>query len=441
MICKVKNTIKRYSMPLCGKTVAVGVSGGADSMALLHVLLSLKDEYAIRLVACHVNHGIRGETADRDECFVREACKSLGVELRVLKADVPALAAKKHLGIEECGRQVRYSFFNSVGSDALVSTAHTLSDRCETLLMNITRGTSVKGLMSIPAVRGNIIRPLIDCTRADIENYCQENSISYITDETNFEDIYSRNRIRLNVITELKKINPSFEEAVLRLIRNAEEENELLEGLADDVISRAAVDGGYSVSVIKKERIAVIDRVIFKLICTQTGVTPETVHIKKVEEILNGGKTEITGNNIVEVKSSVLRFNPVTEEAVEWAEAFGKLSANTPQGTVKAKIIHKNNLPPKHFVHNKVVDWSSISGDLVLRNRRPGDKMRIAGSSCTKTLKKLFNEKHLDNRNNRLILADESGIVWVQGLGCSDRCKITNETQKILIIGEDEEND
>ena len=428
-------------MPLLGKTVVVGVSGGADSMALLQVLLSLKDEYGIRIVACHVNHGIRGETADRDESFVREACKALGVELRVLKADIPALAAEKHLGIEECGRQVRYDFFNSVEKDALVATAHTLSDRCETLLMNITRGTSVKGLMSIPAVRGNIIRPLIDCTRADIERYCDENSVSYITDETNFEDIYSRNRIRLNVITELKKINPSFEEAVLRLIRNAEEENELLERLADDVISKAAVDGGYSASVIKNEQIAVTDRVIFKLICTQTGVIPETVHVKKVKEILDGGKTEIIGNNIVEVKNSVLRFNPVTEEKVEWAENFNELSADTPHGTVSAKIIHKNNLPPKHFVHNKVVDWDSINGGLVLRNRRPGDKMRIAGSSCTKTLKKLFNEKHLDNRNNRLVLADESGIVWVQGLGCSDRCKITNKTQKILIIGEDEQND
>lgn len=156
MICKVKNAIKRYSMPLRGKTVVVGVSGGADSMALLHVLLSLKDEYGIRLVACHVNHGIRGETADRDESFVREACKALGVELRVLKADVPALAAEKHLGIEECGRQVRYDFFNSVENGTLVATAHTLSDRCETLLMNITRGTSVKGLMSIPAVRGTL---------------------------------------------------------------------------------------------------------------------------------------------------------------------------------------------------------------------------------------------------------------------------------------------
>ena len=197
----------RYNMPLFGRTIAVGVSGGADSMALLHVLLELKDEFAMNIIACHVNHGIRGETADRDEKFVVEACKRLGVDVRILRADVPGTAKKMHLGVEECGRRIRYDFFNSVAGDVIIATAHTLSDRSETLLLNIARGASVKGLCSIPAVRGNIVRPLIDCTRADIEKYCSDNSIEFVTDETNFEDIYSRNRIRLNVIPELKKLS------------------------------------------------------------------------------------------------------------------------------------------------------------------------------------------------------------------------------------------
>ena len=107
MICKVRNAIERYNMPLRGKTVAVGVSGGADSMALLHVLIELKDELDIKIVVCHVNHGIRGESADRDEEFVVKACERLGVDCRVLKADVPDLAEKRHIGIEECGRKIR----------------------------------------------------------------------------------------------------------------------------------------------------------------------------------------------------------------------------------------------------------------------------------------------------------------------------------------------
>lgn len=441
MICKVRNAIERYNMPLRGKTVAVGVSGGADSMALLHVLIELKDELDIKIVVCHVNHGIRGESADRDEEFVVKACERLGVDCRVLKADVPDLAEKRHIGIEECGRKIRYDFFNSVGGNVVIATAHTLSDRCETLLLNIARGASVKGLCSIPAVRGNIVRPLIDCTRDDIELYCAENSIEYVTDETNFDDIYSRNRIRLNVIPELKKLNPSVEKSFMRLISNAEEENEFLNDFSLEIIEKIRTDGGYDAKQLKNRHIAIRKRVIFEIINSETGLIPEAVHVEQIDKILGGGRTEIIGDTIVEVKNGILVINPKSEKIEDWECEFNLSEAETPFGKIKAEIIHKKNLPSKHFVHNKVLDYDSIVGHAVLRNRRPGDKIKLAGSSCTKTLKKLFNEKHIENRNGVPVLADEFGICWVQGLGCADRCKIKPETDKILIIGEDKQND
>lgn len=441
MICKVRNAIERYNMPLRGKTVAVGVSGGADSMALLHVLIELKDELDIKIVVCHVNHGIRGESADRDEEFVVKACERLGVDCRVLKADVPDLAEKRHIGIEECGRKIRYDFFNSVGGNVVIATAHTLSDRCETLLLNIARGASVKGLCSIPAVRGNIVRPLIDCTRDDIELYCAENSIEYVTDETNFDDIYSRNRIRLNVIPELKKLNPSVEKSFMRLISNAEEESEFLNDFSLEIIEKIRTDGGYDAKHLKDRHIAIRKRVIFEIINSETGLIPEAVHVEQIDKILGGGRTEIIGDTIVEVKNGILVINPKSEKIEDWECEFDLSEAETPFGKIKAEIIHKKNLPSKHFVHNKVLDYDSIVGHAVLRNRRPGDKIKLAGSSCTKTLKKLFNEKHIENRNGVPVLADEFGICWVQGLGCADRCKIKPETDKILIIGEDKQND
>lgn len=441
MIREVKNAVVRYNMPLSGRTVAVGVSGGADSMALLHVLLELKDEYGMNIIACHVNHGIRGETADRDEKFVVEACKKLGVEARVLRADVPGTAKKMHLGVEECGRRIRYDFFNSVADDVIIATAHTLSDRSETLLLNITRGASVKGLCSIPAVRGNIVRPLIDCTRADIEKYCSDNSIAFVTDETNFEDIYSRNRIRLNVIPELKKLNPSLEKAFLRLISNAEEENDFMDGFSREILGKVRLADGYDAGLLNKQHRAVRKRVIFEIINTETGIIPEAVHIEQVDGILSGGRTEIIGSTVVEVKNGILKINPETDNFSDWECDFDCLSAKAPFGKIKGEIIHRNNLTPKQSVHNKVLDYGSIVGHCVLRNRRPGDKMKLAGSSCTKTLKKLFSEKHIENRNSAAVLADEAGICWVQGLGCADRCKIKAETDKILIIGEDKQND
>lgn len=431
----------RYNMPLFGRTIAVGVSGGADSMALLHVLLELKDEFAMNIIACHVNHGIRGETADRDEKFVAEACKRLGVDVRILRADVPGTAKKMHLGVEECGRRIRYDFFNSVADDVIIATAHTLSDRSETLLLNIARGASVKGLCSIPAVRGNIVRPLIDCTRADIEKYCSDNSIEFVTDETNFEDIYSRNRIRLNVIPELKKLNPSLEKAFMRLISNAEEENGFMNGFSREILGKVKLKDGYNARLLNDEHPAVRKRVIFEIINNETGIAPEAVHVEQVDKILQGGRTEIIGDTVVEVKNGVMKINPQKEEIADWEFDFDSLSAEIPFGKIRGEIIHRNNLPLKQSVHNKVLDYDSIVGHSVLRNRRPGDKMKLAGSSCTKTLKKLFNEKHVENRNCAAVLADEAGICWVQGLGCADRCKIKPETDKILIIGEDKQND
>ncbi len=431
----------RYNMPLFGRTVAVGVSGGADSMALLNVLLELKDEFGMNIIACHVNHGIRGETADRDEKFVAEACKRLGVDVRILRADVPGTAKKMHLGVEECGRRIRYDFFNSVADDVIIATAHTLSDRSETLLLNIARGASVKGLCSIPAVRGNIVRPLIDCTRADIEKYCSDNSIEFVTDETNFEDIYSRNRIRLNVIPELKKLNPSLERAFMRLISNAEEENGFMNGFSREILGKVKLKDGYNARLLNDEHPAVRKRVIFEIINNETGIAPEAVHVEQVDKILQGGRTEIIGDTVVEVKNGVMKINPQKEEIADWEFDFDSLSAEFPFGKIRGEIIHRNNLSLKQSVHNKVLDCDSIVGHSVLRNRRPGDKMKLAGSSCTKTLKKLFNEKHVENRNCAAVLADEAGICWVQGLGCADRCKIKPETDKILIIGEDKQND
>lgn len=440
MICKVRQTIEKYKMPVSNSKIVVGLSGGADSMTLLSVLNSLRTEYNFRLIACHVNHGIRGKQADDDENFVIDYCKNAGIPFEVLHADIPALAKEKGIGLEECGRQVRYEFFNSFG-DCLIATAHTLSDKCETLLLNETRGASAKGLCSIPPVRGNIIRPLIDCTRAEIEAYCKENNIPYVTDTTNFDDTYARNRIRLNVIPELKKINPSFEQAVSRLTQSVSEDEEFFSSVTKTIVSLAKKENGYLTDYFKNEHPAIKRRIIALILQNEADIIPELIHIKMVDDILEGGKTEIIKDTFVEVKNGILAVNPKTEEFSEWECDFSDFKAETPVGKIVGKIINRNELSSQQNVHNMVLDCESIIGKCVLRNRRAGDKMKCAGSNCTKSIKKLFNEKHLDGRNNRLILADESGIIWIQGIGCCDRCKIKKETEKILVIGEETKND
>lgn len=432
MICKIKETIEKYGMFSSGRSVTVGVSGGADSCTLLHVLCRLKEEYSLNITAAHVNHGIRGEEADRDENFVKDFCSSLGVELKILHCDVPSLAKESGMGLEECGRKIRYEFFESIDRSALIATAHNLSDRCETLLFNIARGTSSKGLSSIPAVRGNIIRPLICCSRSEIEKYCQENDIKYVTDSTNADDFYARNRIRLNVIPELKKINPSFESAAARLVECAECDNDYFSFHTNELLKRSALPGGYDAKILLGEHPAIRGRAVFSLIEKETGKIPEANHVKNVESILTGGKTQILGGVSVSVKNGLLTFGEQPKTKSWSFDAEPEKEIITPTAKVNLQIIHNSSAVKIQFVHKNVLDFERIVGKLTLRSRREGDEIKIAGRNCTKKIKKLFVEAKIADKNAVCILADENGPVWVEGFGCAERCKVTKNTSVIL---------
>ena len=157
-------------------TIVVGVSGGADSMCLLHFLLSVRNELNLNIIVAHINHNLRGKEALRDQSFVESTCKALNVECRVLSADINKISAETGKSSEECGRKIRYEFFNSLAEkNGKIATAHTLSDNSETILFNIARGTGLKGITGIPRTRENIIRPIIDITRQQVEEYCREN--------------------------------------------------------------------------------------------------------------------------------------------------------------------------------------------------------------------------------------------------------------------------
>ena len=434
MICKVKATIGRYDMLSESRSVTVGVSGGADSCALLHILCALKDELSLKITAAHVNHGIRGAEADRDEEFVKAFCKKLGVRLETLRADVPKMARETGQGLEECGRTVRYEFFESIDPDALIATAHNLNDCCETLIFNLTRGASVKGLSSIPPVRGRVIRPLIECSRAEIERYCRDNDIDYVTDSTNADDNYSRNRIRLNVIPELKKINPSFESAAARLMMSARQDDDCLSALAADLVRRSYVGGSYNAVMLGEAHPAIRNRALAEIIKKELSYSPETADIQKLTSILVSGKTQLRSGVEVSVKSGVLTFGK-KEMTPAWSVQIqpGK-EIKTPFGSAEITIIHKKEPRKIQFVHKNVLDFDRIVGQLVLRSRLSGDEIKIAGRNCTKTIKKLFVEAKIADKNSVCILADEIGPVWVEGFGCCERCKITKDTVRALKV-------
>lgn len=427
MINKVRAVIEKYGMLSDGATVVVGVSGGSDSMALLSILNSFKEDYGIKLIVAHVNHGLRGESADRDEGFVTDFCKSNGIECHVLKADVAASAKENGMGFEECGRRVRYEFFNSFGDDIIIATAHNLSDRTETFLFNFARGSSLRGLCSIPAVRGNIIRPLIECTKEEINSFCKENSIDYVTDETNSDVAYARNRIRHNVVSQLKEINPSFEDCALRCISSLNEDEAFLNSLAHDLVRSSEKDIGYDAGILSGAALPLLKRALIMITEHNTGVTPEYRSLGKIIALLkNGGNTQINGGVTVRVRKGILDF-PSESSGISHVELETEI--------VNIKEINNlQNISNRHLEY--FLDYDKIHGKVFVRCREAGDKITLAKRNCTKSLKKLFNELSVppEKRDSIAVIADDKGLLILEGVGVDKKAAVTEKTENVLIV-------
>ena len=239
--------LRQYSLFTQGDRIAVGVSGGADSVALLRFLAVLREEYRWELIVCHIHHGLRGAEADRDEQFVRELAGQLGLPYAVRHIDAAALALENHLSVEEAGRDARYAFFaETAGEGGRIATAHTLDDTIETVLMNLIRGTGLHGLCGIPRIRGNIVRPLLDVTRAEVEEYLALLGQPYCTDSTNLSDNYTRNRVRHDILPRLRELNPNFTGAMARMLPQLAAQWALTEQLAESAAQQlqGAAAGG-----------------------------------------------------------------------------------------------------------------------------------------------------------------------------------------------------
>lgn len=392
MKTKILHTIKKYNMFSSGEKAVVGVSGGKDSVALLYALNELKAELGITLRAVHINHNLRGEEAKRDELFVGELCKKLGVELTVFSFDVRAQAKEQGLGEEECGRQLRYEAFATLGADRIV-TAHTLSDVCETLLFNLSRGSGTKGLCSIPPVRGNIVRPLIECTSAEVLDYLSENNLDFVEDSTNADTDYSRNLLRHNVIPELKKVNPDFESAVLKLTDVLRTQSDYISTEAEELLKEAYISGSvYNAEIISESHPALKSECI-KLILAKEGIMPEYKHIKEIEEILNSsGMVQTVSGKYVRVRKGVLDFPDFTETP-EYSFELKQGVYNLPKGILSVKKVNCEqfeNLKKSRF--SFFIDCDKINDNLICRNRKAGDKFYDGKRKLTKSLKDFLNE-------------------------------------------------
>ncbi len=424
MIEKLLAAITQYNMLARSRCVTVALSGGADSVALLHALLSVKDKLSLEIRAAHLNHCLRGAESDRDEAFVTSLCERLGVPLTVERADIKAECEKTGESTELCARRIRYDFLERVAAGGVVATAHTASDSAETMLFNLTRGTALKGLCGIPACRGIFIRPLIFATRAEIEAYCEKNGIDFVTDSSNLSDDYNRNKIRHKVVPYLKGINDSLENTMSRTAKILSDDNSFLNEVASGLYTEVRTDCGIDAQRLKSAHIALVRRVIVQYL-TECEIEASSLMVEQIIGILGGGCVMLAKGRVFEVKNGVLsekRCVPAPEFSVEYS--------------VVDRIIFENNAKINSLLLNNALDYDKISGVVVLRNRISGDKIRLKNRGVTKTLKKLFTENAtpLNFRESLPVLADDLGPVWVHGFGIAERVAIDNKTKNILLV-------
>ena len=284
MTDKILSWMRGQCMTQPGDTVICAVSGGADSVCMLHVLLSLRNTLGITVEAAHFNHQLRGEESDRDEAFVRTLCAELGVVLHVDNGDVRARAAKTHESVEEAARALRYAFFSSL--PGLIATAHTQDDNLETVLLNLTRGTGLAGLCGIPPRRERFIRPMLAVSRAEIEAYLAQNGLSHVTDSTNFLPDARRNRLRQSVIPLLKAENPSLCETAFRMCRLLEADEAQLSAQAEEALRQARLSNGIQCSALTAYPAAVRTRAVKLLLGEIHAPKLSERHISAVDRLL-----------------------------------------------------------------------------------------------------------------------------------------------------------
>ena len=425
---KIRIADKKYCLFKNVSRITVACSGGADSMALLHALCVISNEYGFTVSAAHFNHGIRGAEADRDENFVKEYCEKHGVDFVSGFGNVPEYAKQKGDSIELAARELRYKFLQEAASGGVIATAHHAGDNLETMLFNLTRGTALSGLCGIPAKRDIYIRPLLLCTREEIELYCKENSIDYVTDSTNLEDNYARNRLRHKVVPVLKEMRPSVEVAAMRTAQSLREDEDCLNALAKKEYDERFLNNSISLKNFEELPSAIAKRVIKNFFTLQTGKNADFLHITEMYACCkNSGKVSLPGNY---------------EAVVEGGKLFIKLAEKVQDTQFKVELSEQNadlstvNKKVHNLLLKNSIDCDKIVGKLVLRTREPSDRVYINGRGGTKTLKKLYNEYKIPlcERANLPVLADDKGIVWIGKIGVARRCAVSNKTNRYYVV-------
>ncbi len=460
MVEEVLQYMTQYHMVEPGDVVITGVSGGADSVCLLLVLQKLAAELSISIEAVHINHGIRTEAAGDAE-FVRRLCEDRGIPFHLVCADVETQAKQEKMSTEEMGRKIRYEAFRQILGErkGRIAVAHNSNDRAETMLFHLFRGTGLAGVCGIRPVQGEIIRPLLFLERKEIEQWLQEQEISFCTDATNLGDDYTRNRIRHHILSYAEaEIVHGATANMNRAAKQLQEADEYVMRQTLAAVERCCVftehpkAASVKLSLLKKEDPFIQKRLLFYTVCEIAGRKKDITeaHIQSIYKLLQG-----TGSKECMLPYQVHVYKQYEWVKIEKSEAergisqekhmeLPELPVDIPSvmdvpglGRVEFRTFpcEKSQIIPQK-TYTKWFDYDKITKIMCLRPRQAGDYLTVNQQMGRKSLQDYFVDQKIpkENRNSLYVLAMDHHVVWVPGLRISEYFKITEQTEHVLQV-------
>ena len=442
MLNRVKEFILRYNLLDKKSLYIVALSGGADSVCLLVLMKRLN--YNVH--AAHCNFNLRGAESERDEIFCRELCREYDIPFHFTHFDTRTYAELHKISIEMAARDLRYSYFEqlrgSIGASGVI-VAHHKNDRVETFLMNMLRGTGIKGLESIKPINGNIIRPLLCVNRHDIENFLSEIGQEYVTDSSNLVDDVLRNKIRLNLVPMLEEIYPKASENICRTIENVSESVKIVEdSLAGSIKQCTEIEGKeYKIDINELIKQPSPETVLYTIL-TELGFTPSVIKSIYSNIHAQSGKKWYSNNYILAKDREYFKAFPVKE-----SEKLSNIDIAIPEEgkyevllgcyvDIRKKDKEKDFVPSKDRYY-VTIDADKVTYPLTLRNYKPGERFQPYGMKGKILVSDYLTNKKRDffHRMHQLVLLDCKGnILWLVGERISERCACTESTIKILEI-------
>lgn len=421
MKSEVAKYIREHNMISSQDTIIVGLSGGADSVALLLSLLDLG--YTCK--AAHCNFLLRGEDSDRDEAFVSDLCERLGVELKVILFETKECAKLKGISIEMAARELRYDWFNYLiesGYGSKIAIAHHRDDNVETFFLNLTRGAGLKGLCGIQPVNGNIIRPLLDLSRVQIEDYLQKKEQSYVVDCTNLEDEFARNKIRLHVIPMLEKINTACQANVDQAMKHLNQSYLIYQKAISESIARVRKDNVVDIQLLLQE------------------VSPETV-LHELFSPLGINRSQLADMIKSLRHGETKEFITPTHRIIKNRDLFlidseGASVNCPPQLDIQRVTVSEHFVIPKDS-NVACFDAELITtSDLTCRRWQEGDVFVPFGMTGKKRLSDFFidNKYTISDKESQWLLLHGEDIIWVIGKRIDNRFRVTKDTKELLIV-------